>query len=62
MTMITGKDAPLEDSITRMSAHLQRLGFEIEEVQWLNPVPNVWSCISGIQAALCFMRMVKVPA
>ena len=43
MTMITGKDAPLEDSITRMSAHLQRLGFEIEEVQWLNPVPNVWS-------------------
>lgn len=43
MTMITGKDASLEDSISRMSTHLKVLGFEIEEVQWLNPVPNVWS-------------------
>ncbi|GGK74781.1 30S ribosomal protein S12 methylthiotransferase accessory factor YcaO [Amphritea balenae] len=43
MTMIPGKDAPLEESISRMSTRLQSLGFEIEEVQWLNPVPNVWS-------------------
>lgn len=43
MTMITGKDASLEDSISRMSAQLKVIGFEIDEVQWLNPVPNVWS-------------------
>lgn len=43
MTMIPGKDAPLEETIFRMSSQLQSLGFEIEEVQWMNPVPNVWS-------------------
>lgn len=43
MTMIPGKDAPLEESIARMTTRLQSLGFEIEEAQWLNPVPNVWS-------------------
>lgn len=43
MTMIPGKDAPLEESIESMSARLEALGFDIEQVQWLNPVPNVWS-------------------
>lgn len=43
MTRILGKDAPLEESISRMSATLQQLGFDIEEARWLNPVPNVWS-------------------
>ncbi|SIS59949.1 30S ribosomal protein S12 methylthiotransferase accessory factor YcaO [Neptunomonas antarctica] len=43
MTCITGKDVPLEDSIEKMSGLLLTLGFEIEEINWLNPVPNVWS-------------------
>jgi ribosomal protein S12 methylthiotransferase accessory factor len=43
MTGITGKDVPLEDSIEKMSGLLLALGFEIEETNWLNPVPNVWS-------------------
>ncbi len=43
MTPILGKDAPLEQSISRMSATLKQLGFDIEEARWLNPVPNVWS-------------------
>lgn len=43
MSMIPGKDAPLDDSILHMTASLQSLGFEIEETQWLNPLPNVWS-------------------
>jgi ribosomal protein S12 methylthiotransferase accessory factor len=42
-TMILGKDAPLEDSITRMRTLLLELGFDVEEASWLNPVPNVWS-------------------
>jgi len=42
-TFITGKDAALEVSIERMFARLAELGFEIEEVRWLNPVPHVWS-------------------
>ena len=43
MTRIPGKDAPLEESIERMSQGLNDLGFDIEEVSWLNPVPHVWS-------------------
>lgn len=43
MTSIVGKDAPLENSICKMQGLLQSLGFEIEEVNWLNPVPHVWS-------------------
>ncbi len=42
-TFITGKDAALEVSIERMFARLAKLGFEIEEARWLNPVPHVWS-------------------
>ena len=45
MRCITGKDAPLEDSIEKMSRVLSELSFDIEEVSWINPVPNVWSVI-----------------
>jgi len=42
-TFILGKDAALEDSIARFQQQLNQFGFVIEEVSWLNPVPNVWS-------------------
>ncbi|MGC9457444.1 MAG: 30S ribosomal protein S12 methylthiotransferase accessory factor YcaO [Halothiobacillaceae bacterium] len=42
-TWLIGKDAALEDSIERMLSRLAELGFEPEEVNWLNPVPHVWS-------------------
>ncbi len=40
---IAGKDASLEHSIQTMQAGLARMGFDIEECTWLNPVDNVWS-------------------
>lgn len=42
-TMILGKDAALEDTITRLRGLLLEWGFDVEEASWLNPVPNVWS-------------------
>lgn len=42
-TYISGKDASLEASITRMQNLLTDLGFDIEEASWLNPLPHVWS-------------------
>lgn len=42
-TMILGKDAPLEETITRLRLQLLELGFDVEEASWLNPVPNVFS-------------------
>ncbi|WP_127958285.1 30S ribosomal protein S12 methylthiotransferase accessory factor YcaO [Serratia microhaemolytica] len=42
-TFIIGKDAALEDSIAHFQQKLAELGFNIEEVSWLNPVPHVWS-------------------
>lgn len=42
-TIIMGKDAPLEETITRLRNLLLEWGFDVEEVSWLNPVPNVWS-------------------
>ncbi|QXF33148.1 30S ribosomal protein S12 methylthiotransferase accessory protein YcaO [Photorhabdus luminescens] len=54
-TFIPGKDAALEDSINRFQQKLQRLGFNIEEASWLNPVPNVWSVhIRDHDCPLCF--------
>lgn len=54
-TFIPGKDAALEDSITRFQNKLQALGFNIEEASWLNPVPNVWSVhIRDKDCPLCF--------
>ena len=42
-TIILGKDAPLEDTISRLRNLLLDWGFDVEEASWLNPVPNVWS-------------------
>lgn len=54
-TYIPGKDAALEDSISRFQQKLQDLGFHIEEASWLNPVPNVWSVhIRDRDCPLCF--------
>lgn len=54
-TFIPGKDAALEDSISRFQQQLTALGFNIEEASWLNPVPNVWSVhIRDTQCPLCF--------
>lgn len=54
-TFIPGKDAALEDSISRFQQKLQQLGFNIEEASWLNPVPNVWSVhIRDTDCPLCF--------
>ncbi|SET35601.1 30S ribosomal protein S12 methylthiotransferase accessory factor YcaO [Thorsellia anophelis] len=54
-TYIPGKDAALEDSIDFFQAQLSKLGFNIEEASWLNPVPNVWSVhIKDKECALCF--------
>lgn len=54
-TFIPGKDAALEDSISRFQDKLQQLGFTIEEASWLNPVPNVWSVhVRDKDCALCF--------
>lgn len=54
-TFIPGKDAALEDSITTFQQQLKKLGFDIEEASWLNPVPNVWSVhIRDRDCPLCF--------
>ncbi|MBP2197103.1 30S ribosomal protein S12 methylthiotransferase accessory factor YcaO [Pantoea cypripedii] len=54
-TFIPGKDAALEDSISRFQHKLQDLGFNIEEASWLNPVPHVWSVhIRDRDCPLCF--------
>ena len=42
-TFILGKDAALEDSISKFQQKLTALGSIFEEASWLNPVPNVWS-------------------
>jgi ribosomal protein S12 methylthiotransferase accessory factor len=42
-TTILGKDAALEDTISRLRNLLLDWGFDVEEASWLNPVPNVWS-------------------
>ncbi|GKX62537.1 hypothetical protein SOASR032_11060 [Pragia fontium] len=54
-TFIPGKDAALEDSISRFQQKLTQLGFNIEEASWLNPIPNVWSVhIRDKDCPLCF--------
>ncbi len=42
-TLIKGKDKDLESSIAFMQGQLAALGFDIEEVSWLNPVEGVYS-------------------
>ncbi|WP_020684010.1 30S ribosomal protein S12 methylthiotransferase accessory factor YcaO [Marinobacterium rhizophilum] len=43
MSALVAKDAQLDESIRLMRQGLQKLGFELEDVCWFNPVPNVWS-------------------
>jgi ribosomal protein S12 methylthiotransferase accessory factor len=42
-TIILGKDAALEDTISKLRSQLLDWGFDVEEASWLNPIPNVWS-------------------
>ncbi len=42
-TYIKGKDEALEVSIEKMQTQLKHLGFDIEEVLWLNPVKHIYS-------------------
>ncbi|GAB6070236.1 30S ribosomal protein S12 methylthiotransferase accessory protein YcaO [Thiomicrorhabdus hydrogeniphila] len=43
VTYIKGKDACLENSISKMHSVLNEMNFEIKEASWLNPVDNVFS-------------------
>jgi len=42
-TFVAGKDAPLEDTISKINLLLKQQGFEIEELSWMNPLPDLWS-------------------
>jgi len=54
-TMILGKDASLEDTITNMSAIIAALGIKIEIASWRNPIPHVWSVhIRDADSPMCF--------
>jgi len=54
-TYIKGKDSALEDSISSMMDKLQNIGISVEQVSWLNPVPNVFSVhIKDIDCGLMF--------
>lgn len=55
ITYVKGKDRDLESSIATMLDKLKALDFDIEEVSWLNPVPNVYSVhIRDRQCGLMF--------
>ena len=43
MTTIAGKDASLEDSLSRFKKVAADLGLSLVEEQWLNPLPDLWS-------------------
>jgi len=54
-TMITGKDLPLEQTISDMTGILAELGIKIEIASWRNIVPNVWSLhIRDAASPMCF--------
>ncbi|MEZ5758691.1 MAG: OsmC domain/YcaO domain-containing protein [Emcibacteraceae bacterium] len=54
-TMITGKDLPLEQTISDMTAILAELGIKIEIASWRNIVSNVWSLhIRDAASPMCF--------
>lgn len=54
-TYILGKDLPLEQTISEMSAILANLGMKIEIASWRNIVPNVWSLHTRDAASpMCF--------
>lgn len=43
MTTIAGKDASLEDSLSRFKQVASQLKLEMTEDTWLNPLPDLWS-------------------
>lgn len=47
VTYIKGKDACLEESISKLQNSLKEQGFQIQEKSWLNPVKNVFSLHIG---------------
>ncbi|MCP1313425.1 MULTISPECIES: OsmC domain/YcaO domain-containing protein [unclassified Halomonas] len=54
-TFIAGKDAPLEQTIARMSGILADLGMKIEIASWRNIVAHVWSLhIRDAASPMCF--------
>lgn len=54
-TYILGKDLPLEQTISEMSAILANIGMKIEIASWRNIVPNVWSLHTRDAASpMCF--------
>jgi len=54
-TFIEGKDAPLEQTIARMTSILAELGMKIEIASWRNIVPHVWSLhIRDAASPMCF--------
>lgn len=54
-TFILGKDLPLEQTISNMTAILANLGMKIEVASWRNIVPNVWSLhIRDAASPMCF--------
>jgi len=54
-TYILGKDLPLEQTISEMTAMLADLGMKIEIASWRNIVPNVWSLhVRDAASPMCF--------
>lgn len=43
MTTITGKDAPLEESLSNFKALAAKLKLKLRETEWMNPLPNLYS-------------------
>lgn len=41
--VLLGKEVGVKETIDNFSRALAQAGIEVEEVSWLNPVPNVWS-------------------
>lgn len=50
-THITGKDAPLEETLGTINTGLQQLGIEIQPSNWLHPIEGCWSV--HIQCCSC---------
>lgn len=44
-TFIIGKDAPLEETLSRFKGIIQNLGLNLKESRWLNPLPGLWSVL-----------------
>lgn len=54
-TMIPGKDASLEETITAMSGLIEALGIKIEIAAWRNIVPHVWSVhVRDAESPMCY--------